>query len=153
MSLWYGVQLPKLLFGAYIGIICALEMLLRRENGKRRPPFIISMVITMCLFHLGIAFFICSDLMYAVKFIPVLFGRNGMLIDNLTLYFFQNFVVLMVIGVFITSGLAKLCYEKLEGTKRSFFTFLRPLSQLALLVISTAFMSGTHQEYLGLFFN
>ena len=152
MALWYGAKLPKLIFGAYIGLVCGTELILHKKSEKKLA-YIPSMVITMGLLHLGLVLFICDDIVYALKYIPVMFGKNGMLIDNLTLYFFQNFFVLMLIGVFITSGLAKHLYEKLERSRRTFLPFLRPLSQLVLLVISTAFMSGAKQEYLGLFFN
>ena len=151
-ALWYGAKLPKLIFGAYIGLVCGTELILHKKSEKKLA-YIPSMIITMGLFHIGLVLFICDDIVYALKYIPVMFGKNGMLIDNLTLYFFQNFFVLMLIGVFITSGLAKHLYEKLERSRRTFLPFLRPLSQLVLLVISTAFMSGAKQEYLGLFFN
>ena len=104
----------------------------------------------MILVHIAFVFFITDDTGYAISYILAVFGRNGMLIDNLTLYFFENFAVIMAICIYITTGLAELIYNRLEGAHIGFLPFIRPLWQLTLLVLATAFLSGAPQSFLGL---
>ena len=149
LSLWYGADLSKLVFGVYMGLICLAELAFLGKLQKKLP-YIASMVITMILIHIGFVFFIVDDTGYAASYILAVFGRNGMLVDNLTVYFFENFAVLMGICIFITTGLADRIYRRLSASKHNFLPFLRPVWQLTLLVLGTAFMSGTVQGYLGL---
>mgnify|MGYP002861076273 CR=1 FL=1 len=149
MSLWYGADLSKLVFGVYVGLICLIETSLLKKPIKKLP-YAVSMVITMILIHIGFVFFIADDTRYALSYILAVFGANGMLIDNLTLYFFENFIVIFAVCVFITTGLAELIYKYIEGSRHSFLPFIRPVWQLALLVLATAFLSGSEQGYLGL---
>ena len=149
LSLWYGAGLSKLMFGVYMGVIFLIETAFLGKILKKLP-YAASMVITMILVHIGFVFFITDDTGVAISYILAVFGRNGMLIDNLTLYFFENFAVIMAICIFITTGLADLIYKKLEGAHIGFLPFIRPLWQLTLLVLATAFLSGAPQSFLGL---
>ncbi|MBR1750086.1 MAG: hypothetical protein IJ740_04250 [Ruminococcus sp.] len=145
MSLWYGADLSKLMFGIYIGLLCLLDIFVFGRVVKKLP-YAVAMVINMMLILLGMVFFVSGDRDYAVSFVLAVFGKNGTLIDNLTLYFFENYAVIILIAIIITTGLADLIYTKLANAKRSFIPFLRPLWQLMLLVLSTAFLSGTVQS-------
>ncbi|MCR5816370.1 MAG: hypothetical protein K6F91_05785 [Ruminococcus sp.] len=149
LSMWYGPGLSRLVFGVYAGILCIAELwwIKRPSKGFAR---VLTLIITMALMHLGVVFFISNDTSYALSYILAVFGRNGMLIDNLTLYFFENYAVILGICIFITTGLADLIYKKLDSYKVSFLPFLQPVWQLLLHVLCTAFLSGSAQSIPGL---
>ena len=145
LSLWYGPGLSRAVFGVYAGLLCFLEISLLKKPLAKLPR-VFSVVLTMALVHIGIVFFVSNDTGYAVSYILAIFGRNGMLIDNLTLYFFENFAVILAVCLFITTGLAQFIYNKLGSSKINFLPYIRPVWQLGLLVLATAFLSGTAQQ-------
>lgn len=149
ISLWYGPGISRLVFGIYIGLLFLIEMFLL-EKPLNKLPRPAKVFVTMALVHIGIVFFISNDTGYAFSYILATFGRNGMLIDNLTLYFFENFAFILGVCLFITTGLADLIGRKLEGSKVSIIPFIRPVWQLGLLVLCTAFLSGMAQSIPGI---
>ncbi len=149
MSLWYGTSLSRLMFGMYIAVLCIAELLFAGRVLKKLP-YVVAMVINMLLIHLAMVFFVSEDCSYAFSFILAMFGKNGMLIDNLTLHFFENYAVIMITGLLITTGVFDLAYKRLGRSRHSFIPFLRPLWQLMLLILSTAFMTGRVQDFSGL---
>ena len=149
LSLWYGPGLSRLVFGVYAGALCIIEMTLLDRPIKRLPR-IISVVLTMTLMHIGVVFFISNDTGYALSYFLAIFGRNGMLIDNLTLYFFENYALILGVCIFITTGIAELIYNKLGSSKVNFLPFIRPVWQLGLLVLCTAFLSGQALSFPGI---
>ena len=149
LSMWYGPGLSRVVFGIYAGALCLVELTLLRRP-LRKLPRLLSVVLTMALMHIGVVFFISNNTSYAFSYVLAIFGRNGMLIDNLTLYFFENFALILGVCIFITTGLAELIYNKLEGSKINFLPFVRPVWQLGLLVLCTAFLSGSLLDIPGL---
>lgn len=135
---WHGASYNFLMWGLYYGVLLIIE---KYALGKvlNKLPNVVRWLYTILIVMIGWIFFAAPDLSWAVDYIKVLFGSNGVFCDATSLYYLEsNFLLLLILSISATPAL-KYIFDWLKGQK-SGGILISIVIQIAILVLATAFL-------------
>lgn len=135
---WHGASYNFLMWGLYYGVLLIIE---KYALGKvlNKLPHVVRWLYTILIVMIGWIFFAAPDLSWALDYIKVLFGSNGVFCDGTSLYYLEsNFLLLLILSISATPAL-KYIFDWLKGQK-SGGILISIVIQIAILVLATAFL-------------
>jgi alginate O-acetyltransferase complex protein AlgI len=96
-GLWHGASFNFLIWGLYYGIILLIEKFIINKWIEKWPN-IIRHMYTIMIILIGWTIFAFTDIKYMLEYFKVMFSLNGnVFIDNVFLYYFSNYFILIII--------------------------------------------------------
>lgn len=133
---WHGASWNFILWGVYFGVILILEKLLLLKLLEKLPK-ILRHLYSIVLILVGWAIFAFGDLEKVVNYIKAMF-TNNIIINQEALYYFKNYIFIIVIGIICCIPLWKKLKEKIDSKNSKILEFATSLGYVAILILSTA---------------
>ena len=132
---WHGASWNFILWGVYFAIILILEKLFLLKILEKLPK-VIRHIYSIVLILISWAIFAFEDLSKVGIFIKSMFANN-IIYNQEGIYYFKNFIIIIVIGIICSTPIAKTIKKKLEN-KKVLYEVLSTLSLIAIFILSTA---------------
>lgn len=145
MGAWYGTQLPYLTWGLLMGIFITAERLFLRKFLKSRH--VLGIFYTFLVTQFAWTLLMCSSLEETAVFWRAMLGFGKGLSDQYSLYFLTSYAPILLVSIYIATGLFHNFTDGLSGTKAGKLIFaLVPAAQGALLIFCLASVLYTHTD-------
>ena len=137
---WHGASWNFIIWGLYFGIILVIEKeLIGKYIAKTKVfKYIYSSIIII------ISFLIFNSLTTKEIFTNLgnMFGLNNLsFINQETIYYLRSYLVLLIVAIISSTPLLKTIITKINNTKyKNIINILEPITYIALLILSTAFL-------------
>ncbi|MBE6836562.1 MAG: MBOAT family protein [Ruminococcus sp.] len=145
---WHGASWNFMLWGIYFGILIILE---RFVYGKylAKIPKLLGVLYTFVLVLFGWVLFETATLSDALTYFKAMFGATGTLYDVKATYFIVTFGVVLVLCIIGSTQLVKKGAEYVAKFSIKLSLSVRPLIQLAIMLLSTAYLvNETYNPFL-----
>lgn len=147
-GIWHGASWNFILWGVLYGVLIIMEKLFLGKLLKQIPQFF-SWFYTMLLVILGWVLFDTADIPTAFGYMGAMFGANGMLWDFQSMYYLINYGIILAFGIFACTDLSKKLFERLGQKFPAVINYTTPIAKLAVLVLSTAYLTdATYNPFL-----
>lgn len=147
-GIWHGASWNFILWGVLYGVLIIMEKLFLGKVLEKIPTFV-SWFYTMLLVILGWVLFDTADIPTAFGYMGAMFGGNGVLWDNESMYYLINYGLILVFGIFACTDLSKRLFDKLRQKLPIVMNYATPVAKLAVLVLSTAYLAdATYNPFL-----
>ena len=135
-GLWHGASFNFILWGLYYGLILIFEKVIGLKILKRIPA-VFRHIYALALILIGWVIFNFTDFDMMINYFGLMFN-NPVIIDNISLYFIRDNIVLIIISIIacLTVRLSRL--NPFVINKK--FEYLMPLIILGTLIICVAFI-------------
>jgi len=145
---WHGASWNFMLWGIYFGILIILE---RFVYGKllAKLPKILGIFYTFVLVLFGWVLFETATLKDAFNYFKAMFGATGTFYDVKATYFLVTYGVVLVLCIIGSTQLVKKGAEYVTKFSTKLSLSVRPLIQLAIMLLSTAYLvNETYNPFL-----
>ncbi|MBQ8378876.1 MAG: MBOAT family protein [Oscillospiraceae bacterium] len=145
---WHGACWNFMLWGIYFGILIILE---RFVYGKflAKLPKILGIFYTFVLVLFGWVLFETATLKDAFNYFKAMFGATGKFYDVKATYFLVTYGVVLVLCIIGSTQLVKKGAEYVTKFSTKLSLSVRPLIQLAIMLLSTAYLvNETYNPFL-----
>ncbi len=145
---WHGANWNFMLWGIYFGILIILE---RFVYGKllAKLPKILGIIYTFVLVLFGWVLFETATLKDAFNYFKAMFGATGTLYDIKSTYLLVTYGVVLVLCIIGSTQLVKKGAEYVTKFSTKLSLSVRPLIQLAIMLLSTAYLvNETYNPFL-----
>ncbi len=144
-GIWHGASWNFLLWGLYWFVWIGLEKL---WLGKvlDRAPGVLAHIYGVVIAVVGWAIFAVEDFSAMGPYLAAMFGFGAGALDGDFLYYFRNYLPILIVAVAAATPLGRTVWHKLpERTRQVVF----PVLMLAGLVLTTAYLvDGTYNPFL-----
>ena len=139
-GMWHGAGWNYLLWGLYFAVFLLLEKLYFKSFLEKHR--VSSYIYTNFLVIISFVIFRHENMKELVLFLKGMFGFSSLpWIGPEVLYYMRSYSILLLLGLFLASGLHKALYEK---TKEQFcwkqILMLTPVFHFGILLLCTAFL-------------
>ena len=135
-GIWHGASWNFVLWGLYFGVILILEKLFLLKLLEKLPK-IIRHLYFIVLILVGWVIFAFEDLKQVGNFIRSMF-TNSNIINSETLYYLQNYGLILLIAAICSVPVWKKLKEKLDKKDSTIIEIITNLGYVAILILSTA---------------
>ena len=135
-GIWHGASWNFVLWGLYFGVILILEKLFLLKLLEKLPK-IIRHLYFIVLILVGWVIFAFEDLKQVGKFIKSMFTTSN-IINSETLYYLQNYGLILLIAAICSVPVWKKLKEKLDKKDSTIIEIITNLGYVAILILSTA---------------
>lgn len=147
-GIWHGASWNFILWGVLYGVLIIMEKLFLGKWLEKIPSFF-SHFYTMLLVILGWVLFDTADLPTAFGYMGAMFGGNGVVWDNQSLYYLLNYGIIILISVFGCTDLLKKLIEKAKEKAPMIINYATPIAKFAVLILSAAYLAdATYNPFL-----
>lgn len=147
-GIWHGASWNFILWGVLYGVLIIMEKLFLGKILKQIPQFF-SWFYTMLLVILGWVLFDTADIPTAFGYMGAMFGGNGVLWDTQSMYYLINYGIILAFGIFACTDLSKKLFDRLGQKFPTIINYATPVAKLAVLVLSTAYLTdATYNPFL-----
>ncbi|MBE6537779.1 MAG: MBOAT family protein [Ruminococcaceae bacterium] len=116
-GIWHGASWNFILWGVLYGVIITVEKLLSlpKKLEEHKIPAVFYQIFTMLMVVFGWVLFRATDITSAGNYLSAMlgFGASGF-IDDKTIHYLMNFIVMIVAGIICSVPLAKKLKEKIS---------------------------------------
>ena len=137
---WHGASWNFIIWGLYFGIILVIEKLFIGKYLEKTKIFkhiysLLIIVISFLIFNSTTT----SEIFNSLK---NMFNLNNIeFINQETIYYLKSYLVLLIVSIISATPLLKNIISKLKTTKiKTIIDILEPITYIALLILSTAFL-------------
>ena len=145
-GLWYGICSQTILFSAWAVVVFLLDYYAFRYLRKKRKR--IRGVIVNLLILVGLPLLAVHGTTNSVKYIGIMFGLFSGTGEYPFLYMLSSCGILLVAGILFISGIGRKIKNKLNCISEDFVSVVMPVFEIIMLIIVSAFLSGTPDRYL-----
>ncbi len=139
---WYRSGIPLLLWGLIIGLLIMLEQLGLGAYLKRN--YVIGLAYTTVILQFTWVLFFADSLREVGLYWRTMLGFGSSLADQYGIYFFTSYIALLLICMYIASGLFRDIVDRIGKTSvGKAISYIIPLFDAALLVLCLASMLYT----------
>lgn len=140
-GLWHGASWNFIFWGLYFGIIIIIERLFLGKYLERMNP-ILSILYSFVLVVLGWVLFDTANLGDAFEYYKAMFMGNGIVSDEMTLYYLKNYGLIFIVCILGSCGIFEKVTEKLSEKQAGevFVSAFVPVISVVLFVVSTAYL-------------
>ena len=147
-GIWHGASWNFILWGVLYGVLIIMEKLFLGKVLEKIPAFV-SWLYTILLVILGWVLFDTADIPTAFGYMGAMFGGTGVLLDNESMYYLINYGLILVFGIFACTNLSVKLFDKLREKLPTVMNYATPAAKLAVLVLSTAYLTdATYNPFL-----
>ena len=141
---WHGANWNFIIWGVYFGIILLLEKLFLLKFLKKIPS-VFRHIYALFLIVIGWGIFAFDDFSKLAQSFRNMFGLGNIpLINNQAMFWLTQYAVLFVILIIASTPLIKNIGLRIRTAHPQLYgCVLVPVSTLALLVLSTAYLAGS----------
>lgn len=143
---WHGAEWNFVLWGAFFGVVLAIEKLCMRKI-LQKLPIVFRYIYTIFIVIISFAIFNSTGLTGVLDNLGGMFGAGDIpLINEITIYNLDMFKLVLFIALVGCTPLPKLIWEGI--TKKTGF-ILEPVGAIIILIVSTAFIiNGSFNPFL-----
>ena len=135
-GLWHGASFNFILWGLYYGLILIFEKVIVLKILKRIPA-VFRHIYALALILIGWVIFNFTDFDMMINYFGLMFN-NPVIIDNISLYFIRDNIVLIIISIIACLPVRLSRLNPFVINKK--FEYLMPLIILGTLIICVAFI-------------
>ena len=135
-GLWHGASFNFMLWGLYYGLILIFEKVIGLKMLKKLPA-IFRHIYALILILIGWVIFNFTDFDMMINYFGLMFN-NPVIIDNISLYFIRDNIVLIIISIIACLPVRLSRLNPFVINKK--FEYLMPLIILGTLIICVAFI-------------
>ena len=135
-GLWHGASFNFILWGLYYGLILIFEKVIGLKILKRIPA-VFRHIYALALILIGWVIFNFTDFDMMINYFGLMFN-NPVIIDNISLYFIRDNIVLIIISIIACLPVRLSRLNPFVINKK--FEYLMPLIILGTLIICVAFI-------------
>ena len=135
-GLWHGASFNFILWGLYYGLILIFEKVIGLKILKRIPA-VFRHIYDLALILIGWVIFNFTDFDMMINYFGLMFN-NPVIIDNISLYFIRDNIVLIIISIIACLPVRLSRLNPFVINKK--FEYLMPLIILGTLIICVAFI-------------
>ena len=135
-GLWHGASFNFMLWGLYYGLILIFETVIGLKMLKKLPA-IFRHIYALILILIGWVIFNFTDFDMMINYFGLMFN-NPVIIDNISLYFIRDNIVLIIISIIACLPVRLSRLNPFVINKK--FEYLMPLIILGTLIICVAFI-------------
>ncbi len=133
---WHGASFNFMLWGLYYGLILIFEIVIGLKILKRIPA-VVRQIYALILILIGWVIFNFTDFDMMINYFKLMF-YNPVIIDNISLYFIRDNIVLIIISIIACLPVRLSRLNPFVINKK--FEYLMPLIILGTLIICVAFI-------------
>lgn len=111
---WYGTSLPLLLWGLLIGLLILLEQF--GFGAYLRKNYAIGLAYTMVTLQFGWVLFFADNLTEVGLYWRTMVGLGAGLFDRYGVYFFTSYIALLLICMYVATGLFRDITDRIRKT-------------------------------------
>ena len=137
---WHGAAWNFIIWGLYFGVILVIEkFILKKYLDKTK---VIKYIYSLLLIVIGFLIFNSSSLNEIIVSLKNMFMINDIvLVDNITLFYLKNYLVLFILAIILSTPLIKVVLEKLKNSKiKSVVEILEIVVIMGMLILCVAFL-------------
>ena len=135
-GLWHGASFNFILWGLYYGLILIFEKVIGLKMLKK-IPVVFRHIYALILILIGWVIFNFTDFDMMINYFGLMFN-NPVIIDNISLYFIRDNIVLIIISIIACLPVRLSRLNPFVINKK--FEYLMPLIILGTLIICVAFI-------------
>lgn len=135
---WHGASWNFILWGLYFGVILIIEKVLLLKLLPKLGSFV-QHIYASFLILIGWVIFAFEDLSKVKDYIIALFaGNNVPFVNNEGLYYFTTYLIIILIGIFLSIPVFSKALNKLENSNKKVAAITTTMFYIGVLVLSTA---------------
>ena len=137
---WHGANWNFIIWGLYFGILLIIEkLLLKRFLDKTK---IIKYIYTLLIVIISFLIFSTTNINELFNSLKNMFLINNIpLINKTTIYYFSNYIILLIISIISATPILKITINKIKQTKlNKIIEVLEIFIYFGLLTLSTAYL-------------
>jgi len=137
---WHGASWNFIIWGLYFGIILVIEKLFLGKYLEKTK--VLKYIYSGIIIVISFIIFNSMTVSEILTSIGNMFNlTNITFINNETIYYLKSYLILLIIAIIAATPLVKNIITKLKETKlNKIINILEPLTYIALLILSTAFL-------------
>lgn len=145
-GIWHGASWNFILWGVLYGVIITVEKLLSlpKRLEQHRAPAVFYQIFTMLMVVFGWVLFRAVDIKSAGDYLSVMLGFGAKsFIDDKTVHYLTNFVIIIVVGIICSLPLAKKLKEAVSSKWQNGEAVCETaeyLVHIALFIVSVSFL-------------
>ena len=148
---WHGASWNFIFWGAYFGVLIIIERLGFGKILSEKLNPAISTAYTFILVVIGWVFFDIDGMGNAFSYIKAMFGGGGSFIDSYAKYQFGSYFIMFIFCIIASTEYPSRFIENLKKNPKTAKaqTFLSPVVQAVLMLVSTAYLvDATYNPFL-----
>jgi alginate O-acetyltransferase complex protein AlgI len=137
---WHGAAWNFIIWGLYFGVILVIEkFILKKYLDKTK---VIKYIYSLLLIVIGFLIFNSSSLNEIIVSLKNMFMINDIvLVDNITLFYLKNYLVLFILAIILSTPLIKVVLDKLKNSKvKQVVEVLEMVIIMGMLILCVAFL-------------
>jgi len=137
---WHGASWNFIIWGLYFGVILVIEKLFIGKYLEKTKVF--KYVYSLLIIVISFLIFNSTTTSEILNSLGNMFNLNNIdLINKETIYYLKSYLVLLIVAIISATPLLKNTISKIKNTKyKRIIDILEPITYIALLIISTAFL-------------
>jgi len=137
---WHGASWNFIIWGLYFGIILVIEKLFIGKYLEKTK--VLKYIYSSLIIVISFIIFNSMTVSEILRSVGNMFNLTNIeFINNETIYYLKSYLVLLIVSLIAATPLVKNLIIKLKETKlNKIINILEPLTYIALLVLSTAFL-------------
>lgn len=137
---WHGASWNFIIWGLYFGIILVIEKLLLGKYLEKTK--VIKYIYSSIIIIISFIIFNSNTVSDILNSVGNMFNITNIdFINKETIYYLKSYLTLLIVAIIAATPLVKNIILKLKGTKlNTVINILEPLTYIALLILSTAFL-------------
>ena len=137
---WHGAAWNFIIWGLYFGVILVIEKFIFKKYLDKTK--VIKYIYSLLLIVIGFLIFNSSSLNEIIVSLKNMFMINDIvLVDNITLFYLKNYLVLFILAIILSTPLIKVVLDKLKNSKvKQVVEVLEMVIIMGMLILCVAFL-------------
>lgn len=147
---WHGANWNFIVWGLFYGVLLIFEKFYFNKVLEKLPS-VIRILYTFLLVVIGWVFFDTDNMTQALSLIKTMFGGSHIFIDDYAKYQISSYGIVFLLCAVCGTGISNRVSEFLKKKKSSakIYYYALPILQLAVIIISTAYLvDATYNPFL-----
>ena len=147
---WHGANWNFIVWGLFYGVLLIFEKFYFNKVLEKLPS-VIRILYTFLLVVIGWVFFDTDNMTQALSLIKTMFGDSHIFIDDYAKYQISSYGIVFLLCAVCGTGISNKVSEFLKKKKSSakIYYYALPILQLAVIIISTAYLvDATYNPFL-----
>ena len=145
-GIWHGANWTFIVWGLMYFVLLVIEKLTGMHKSAKLKP--LKHIYTLLFVVLGWVIFRAESLNDAIHYLGVMFGSNGVLLDNFTLFYCKENIVFLIAGLICCTPVIKYLYHKTVGKNRIVPVITYLLLMIIAFVSVVYIVKGTYNPFI-----
>jgi alginate O-acetyltransferase complex protein AlgI len=137
---WHGAAWNFIIWGLYFGVILVIEKFVIKKFLDK--THVIKYIYSLLLIIIGFLIFNSNSVNEIFSSLKNMFMLSNIpMVDDITLFYFKNYMVLFISSIVLATPLVKVIVDKLKNTKvKGIVEVMEMVIIMALLVLCVSFL-------------